>query len=101
MLLPCSAARASSHEAQANCLQARQAVSLADLLQGMQDFQGEGRKATLDRLSCRNFRRRTKKSCRHGSVISWSVKHTYDTALHGSSALHRSKGLTQVRRKRV
>jgi hypothetical protein len=69
MLLPCSAAGASSHEAHANCLQARQAANLADLLQGMQD-QGEGKKAPLDRRSCCNFRRRTRKSCRHGSVIS-------------------------------
>eukprot|EP00972_Heterocapsa_arctica_P089593 13211402-Heterocapsa_arctica.AAC.1 len=30
-------------EAHDNCLQARQAASLADLLQGMQDLHGEGR----------------------------------------------------------
>jgi hypothetical protein len=33
----------------------------------------KGRKAPLDKPSCCNFRRRTKKSCRHGWVISWSV----------------------------
>jgi hypothetical protein len=33
----------------------------------------KGRKAPLDRPSCCNFRKRTRKSCRHNSVISWSL----------------------------
>ena len=33
----------------------------------------KGRKAPLDKPSCCNFRRRTRKSCRHDWVISWSV----------------------------
>jgi hypothetical protein len=81
-----------------DCKRAKRSVSL--ISQGMQDLQGEGNKAPLNKLSCRNFRRRTRKSCRHGSVISWSVKHTYDTALHGSSAPHCNKGLAQVRLER-
>jgi hypothetical protein len=40
----------------------------------------KGRKAPLDKPSCCNLRRCTRKSCRHGSVISWSV------------TLHRSMG---------
>jgi hypothetical protein len=80
MLLPCTAIRASScHLLPTSCHDVAKSCPAAQ--QGHDCFRwAKGRKAPLDRPSCCNVRKRTRKSCRHGSVISWSV------------TLHRSMG---------